>query len=606
MFAGTSTANCRIYTLSPDHPEGLTHVLRRRSAIRIPKAVYTSLTIPDQHASSDEKDTFAAVYLANWASDRSPSRLLARDEEDWSPWREYEAWKESGEREVLSSLCLLQRFHDHTLVSAEKKCQAMARRQARREHVGCGCEPAPDSEDSYDYDTDHDMDVTPEMMDTEMAILSEGAGAKGSLKGALELFGDTFPVPVSRKALGSSSVPGDTVNIRQMVKAAKQRNEELSGIQTRTDSGGRLTLDSDGDVVVARLEAVAVPPHAPVITVVNMNDPEQIPALFTPLTVPPSIQDTISLFTLAHGQAQMFVLLATEADEVMRSEKGLAEPDKVWFKSGPLRLLVLGPPGTGKTRAQLAFQWYAYQHGVHRRVLLTAYPHKAAALLNSPILTANTTCALMGIDPIGLKLYGGDSNSHRKSQGLLHGGRWVVMDEVSFYSQTTLALTSRALQQHAVYAKDMESAGRLFGGMSILLTGDLTQHTPPAGKAVFNGSAWESLCKAKGSPDIRSAVVARADDALGREAFLSFHSVLILDTQHRMMGDPAFAEMTASFACEDAVLPIAIDEFCELVNASVPKSLHDLLPMSPRVVVTRNDVKNHVARALDISQVRHR
>ena len=599
-----SAAKSQIYTLSPDHPEGLTHILRRRSIIRIPKAVYTSLSIPDQHSSMDEKDTFAATFLANWASDRSPSRQSAQGEEDWSPWKEYDAWKDSGEREVLSSLCLLQRFHEYTLVSAEKKCQAMARRQAPIGQGGWGCDPCPDSEDSYGYDTDHDMDVTPEMMDSEMATLSDGTGAKGSLKGALEIFGDTFPAPDSRTAFGSACVPGDSVNVRQMVKAAKQRNEELSGMQTRTNSGDRLTLESDGGVVLARLEAVAVPPHAPVITVVNVSDPEQIPALFTPLKDPPSIQDTISLFTLAQGQAQMFVLLATEADEVMRSEKGLPEPGKVWFKGGPLRLLVLGPPGTGKTRAQLAFQWYAYQHGVHRRVLLTAYPHKAAALLNSPILTANTTCALMGIDPIGLKLYSGDTNSHTKSQALLHGGRWVVMDEASFYSQTTLALTSRALQQHAMYAKDMVSAGRLFGGMSILLTGDLTQHTPPAGKAVFSGSAWESICKAKGSPDIRSAVMAKADDALGREAFLSFSSVLILDTQHRMMGDPEFAAMTASFACEDAVSPRTIDEVCELVNSSVPKSLHDLLPLGPRIVVTRNDVKNHVARALDISQVR--
>ena len=587
----------------PEHPEALTHIIRRRASIRIPKAVYTSLSIPDTQSSSDEKDNFAATFLANWASDRSPSRAEAQAMENWSPWSEYMAWKESEEREVLSSQCLLQRFHDHAMVTAERKCQAMARRSVPAAHAGCCDVVGPDADDDYGYDTDDGMDFTPEMMDDEMAILAEGSGARGSLKGALELFGEAFPSPESLTPLGHSCVPSSTVSIKQMVKAAKLRNEELSGALTRTARGDHLELVRVDEVISAKLVAVTVAPHAPTITVVNMSDPEQIPALFTPLNEPPTIQDTISLFMLSPGQAQMFVLMATEADEFMRAEKGLAAPERVWFTSGPLRLLVLGPPGTGKTRAQLAFQWYTYQHKLHRRVLLTAYPHKPAALLNSPILTASTTCALMGIDPIRLRLYTDSSPSHKKSQNLLHGGRWLIMDEVSFYSQTTLALASQSLQQHAVYSADQESAGRLFGKMAILLTGDLTQHTPPAGKAVFSGAAWESQCQARNKPDIRSAVTAKPDDALGRDAFRSFSVVLILDVQHRMLGDPTFASMAASFASEDPVTPGAIDDFCTLVNSSVPNSIHELLGMNPRVVVTRNDVKNHVARALDICQV---
>lgn len=587
----------------PEHPEALTHIIRRRATIRIPKAVYTSLTIPDAQSSSDEKDSFAATFLSNFSSDRSPSRSEAQALEDWSPWSEYMAWKESEEREVLSSQCLLQRFHDYAMVTAEKKCQAMARRSVPTVPAGCCDVVGPASEDDYGYDTDDGMDFTPEMMDDEMAVLTEGTGARGSLKGALELFGDSFPSPDSRTPLGPSCVSSNTISIKEMVKAAKQRNDELSGAQASPAQGDHLELVTVDNVIEARLVAVTVAPLAPTITVVNMSDPEQIPALFTPLQEPPSIEDTISLFTLAPGQAQMFVLMATEADEFMRAERGLAAPERVWFTSGPLRLLVLGPPGTGKTRAQLAFQWYTYQHKLHRRVLLTAYPHKAAALLNSPILTASTTCALMGIDPIRLKLYADTSPSHKKSQNLLHGGRWLIMDEVSFYSQTTLALASRSLQQHAAYSADQESAGRLFGKMAILLAGDLTQHTPPAGKAVFSGAAWESRCLANNKPDIRSAVTANPDDALGREAFLSFNCVLILDVQHRMLGDPIFASMAASFASEDPVTPSAIDDFCTLVNSSVPRSFHELLDMSPRVVVTRNDVKNHVARAVDICQV---
>jgi hypothetical protein len=177
------------------------------------------------------------------------------------------------------------------------------------------------------------------------------------------------------------------------------------------------------------------------------------------------------------------------------------------------------------------------------------------------------------------------------------------MDEVSFFSQTTLALTSRSLQKHAEYKNQKPGDGVHFGEMSIVLTGDLTQHTPPAGRPVFRGAAWESICLAKKWPDIRSAIDMKADDVYGRESFLSFDNVLILNTQHRMMGDPDFAAISASFASEIPVSTQAIDNFCELVNSSVPTSIHDLLHLKPRIVVTRNDVKNHISRALDIAQV---
>ena len=585
----------------------MTHVLRRAQRIRIPKASYTSLSIPVQDSSTEEKNLFASTFLANWTSDRSPARVHAQGLPDWSPWAELEAWKASDEREVRSSLCLMQRFHEHTLVTAEKRNQAKARRPVPVSDAGfCGdANIYPASEDEYDYDTDHDLDVTPDMMNEEMASLSDSSGARGFLKGALQIFGDVFPTPTSTTPLGVACVDGGTVKIRAMVAAATKRNEELSGQRKCDNNGQYLELHACDGVVSALLVAATTPPLLPVVCSVNVNDPEQIPALFTPLKDPPTIQETIALFTLASGQAQMFILLATEANEVLRREKGIASPEKEWFSKSPLRLLVLGPPGTGKTRAQLAFQWYAYQHGIHERILLTAYPHKAAALLNSPILTASTTCAMMGIDPVGHKLYTLQRNAkaHAKSQTLLHDGRWLIMDEASFFSLSTLALTSHSLRQNTLYRNGDPSVASHFGAIGVVLTGDLTQHTPPCGKPLFAGCAWETDCIRRNRPDIRSAVTANADDVYGREAFKSFSDVLILGKQHRMMGDPAFAAMTATFASEDVVTPQQIDDFCELINTSVPASIYDLLPLSPRVVVTRNDVKNHIARALDIAQV---
>ena len=596
----------KTYALMPHHPEALTHVLTRYITPRIPKALYTSLTIPTDDWSSEDKDAFAAVFLANYTSDRSESRLACRALPTWSPWAEYLAWKDSGEREVKSSMCLLQRLHDYSTVVAERSKQCKARRFVRVNDDG---DPQPtvapfgfddDSDDDYDYDLDV---VTPDMMEAEMATLTEGLGARGSLAGALQFFGPNFPSPVSTTPLGGSCI--QAVDIKKMSSAATERNKHLSGVCIDRSRDGSLQLKTNDDgTVSALLLAVARRPAEPVITLINMNDPDEFASMFTPLKEPPSIADTIALFTLAHGQAQMFVLLATEMDEVIQKRRGVSTSDRLWFADEPLRLLVLGPPGTGKTRVQLAFQWYAYQRGLHDEIMLTAYPHKAAALLNSPVLTANTTCALMGINPMTTALATKTHKAFAKSQKLLHDGRWLIMDEASFYSQATLSLTSRSLQQHALFINTRAAVASYFGTVTVVLTGDLTQHNAPTGKPLTSGASRESIHEQQGKPDIRGAVTGNTIDSHGREAFKSFENVIILDKQQRMKDDPSFAAITATFASEDPVTPQQIDDVCRLVNASVPASIDLLLHRNPRLVVTRNDIRNHASRALDIKQVR--
>ena len=597
------------YALMPHHPEALTHVLSQYVKPRIPKTAYTTLTIPAEDSSIKDKDDFASVFLANWTSDRSDARAAAQALPNWSPWVEYLAWKDSDEREVKSSMCLLQRFHEHTAVAAERSKQCKAKRPARASSSDDATDDPTDTHaifasngDSTD-DSDYEMDdVTHDMMEAEMATLTDGIDARGSLAGALKLFGDKFPTPTSTVPLGHACV--HSVNIKNMASAATIRDKQLSGNLTTKNKDGELRIEKCRDgAISALLYAAACPPAEPVVKTVNMNDPDQFASLFTPMKVPPSIEDTIALFTLAHGQAQMFVLLATEMDEVLQARNGRATTSKVWFPNGPLHLLVLGPPGTGKTRVQLAFQWYAYQRGIHKDILLTAYPHKAAALLNSPVLTASTTCAMMGIDPMKPTLYSRTSKAFARSQALLEGGRWLIMDEASFYSQATLALTSRSLRQHADFKTPPPPVAEYFGAVSVVLTRDLTQHSAPVGKPLTSGASWEMICEQQKKPNIRNAITANADDAYGREAFKSFRNVIILDKQQRMKGDPTFASIAATFASEEPVTPEQINEFCKLVNDSVPRSIYELLSRNPRIVVTRNDIKNHVARALDIAQV---
>jgi archaellum biogenesis ATPase FlaH len=45
----------------------------------------------------------------------------------------------------------------------------------------------------------------------------------------------------------------------------------------------------------------------------------------------------------------------------------------------------IGPPGTGKSAAVIAIVWFAHQHGVARRIAVTAYTHRAVINLMGDI-----------------------------------------------------------------------------------------------------------------------------------------------------------------------------------------------------------------------------
>jgi hypothetical protein len=87
------------------------------------------------------------------------------------------------------------------------------------------------------------------------------------------------------------------------------------------------------------------------------------PAPYIPLSVAPSIAECVAYFTLSADQAAVFRRLA----------EALLDPT-----APPVRQLVIGGPGSGKSRSAEAFLWFAYQHGRSAEVAVLSYTWRAA------------------------------------------------------------------------------------------------------------------------------------------------------------------------------------------------------------------------------------
>lgn len=82
---------------------------------------------------------------------------------------------------------------------------------------------------------------------------------------------------------------------------------------------------------------------------------------------------TITLFKLTEDQAVPFVRLC----DTLHAELALSPAERLQRRK-PLRMLVQGEAGEGKSRMILAFLWYALQHGGNELVSVSAYTWRAA------------------------------------------------------------------------------------------------------------------------------------------------------------------------------------------------------------------------------------
>eukprot|EP00435_Cladocopium_sp_Y103_P052258 s774_g16.t1 len=181
-------------------------------------------------------------------------------------------------------------------------------------------------------------------------------------------------------------------------------------------------------------------------------------------------------------------------------EENRFEPNQSSSQAEPLRWVLHGGPGTGKShtlkllRTELFENVLGWQHGVEFQIV--SFQAVMAELLNG-----DTIHHALGLDWSGDRTQNLPRTLERARQALQW--RWLILDEFSMVSAELLAqleLRCRELMRDLSIAKYGQHDGRVrpFGGLNIILAGDLYQLPPPKGTFLAD-IPWDLLAGRKAS-----------------------------------------------------------------------------------------------------------
>jgi hypothetical protein len=290
----------------------------------------------------------------------------------------------------------------------------------------------------------------------------------------------------------------------------------------------------------------------------------------------PSIDDTIRLFTLCPEQAFAFIQLS---DAMLLERQGLkVDP--------PVRMVLTGEPGTGKSQVLKAFQWFALQHDASDLLLTAAFTWRAALLVSTHHHPARSTCSAFAVNSITNKV--GDCSL------TIAGKRFVCLEEYSFINcrhLSHISMATRTALQVPI------GDGTAFADLHVMLSGDPCQHTPVTGHPLFAGRTNRTSRMT-------------AEELVGLEAFANFDRVVMLTQQQRITAtqDPLFY-YSRLFIRATAPPKTEIAQFCDALNSKVvtPNDFQQWATVGrvPRVVCLRNDVRKQLNWALAKLHAQH-
>eukprot|EP00883_Tetradesmus_obliquus_P015806 jgi/Sobl393_1/8963/SZX79373.1 len=302
---------------------------------------------------------------------------------------------------------------------------------------------------------------------------------------------------------------------------------------------------------------------------------------FIKLNHPIYITEVIQLFTLNKQQALAFATLATKLDNKLDN---VASPQ--------LLMLLLGDPGTGKSQVIKAFEWYAFQKGASDRVAVTSYTWRAALHVSNDVFPASSTSTYYGINSMhGNKLQKSPAIQQRRRDQLTEV--WLALnDEVSFVDQSHFNAIDKA------YHTALPFNAAPFAGVDQVHIGDPQQLPPVAGRPMF------MACQEPAPTNQESR---EAKEYNGRKLWEKFDTVIMLTEQNRISETDADGQQLLQYVkvfCNVERDPDR-DELKEVIKAidaaAVSEAeLNAMLPLEPKAVVFRNDVRMMVSRALCI------
>lgn len=246
-------------------------------------------------------------------------------------------------------------------------------------------------------------------------------------------------------------------------------------------------------------------------------------------------------FTLNKEQCIAFRITARRLHEILLAPLGAS-------KNKPLRMMMTGPGGTGKTHVVNALYALMKQYNCGYKIRFLA-PTGAAAVL----IGGQTIHSGFGIKPrakSGKKDSNDDNTlqytiSERKKAELRAEWRnvdFVLIDEVSMVSAELLCELDSVLR----FAKE---ANDWFGGINIIFSGDFYQHRP-----VKQRSLIVPITPGHGRAKGIGGETLTAKQHQGRMVWKQVDTVVELIQQKRMENDPEFAQAVLHLRgrCTDA------------------------------------------------------
>jgi hypothetical protein len=186
----------------------------------------------------------------------------------------------------------------------------------------------------------------------------------------------------------------------------------------------------------------------------------------------------------------------------------------------PLRMVLYGEGGTGKSRVIQTITESFTAYGAAHMLVKAAYTGVAASLVNGKTTHVIASLSLRSRDSV-------TDAAKKKLQDFWRNVRYLVIDEYSMLSKTFLATLSRNI----AIGKEGSSGfqpGQSFGGLNVILCGDLHQFPPVAcGKR-------EALYYPINTKD-------SMDAQIGRRIYEEFTTVVILKEQMRVT-DPTWRD----------------------------------------------------------------
>ncbi|EFJ39847.1 hypothetical protein VOLCADRAFT_100474 [Volvox carteri f. nagariensis] len=673
-----STIPPKNVAFQPTHPLYLTHVLHRLAQPRYVLLGGALPRRPQEGSTTAAAVAYYAFVLGIFKAHRG--QPVAADQtvkEAYDAW-----WMDLGSTEAgrLYRACvsvLLDNIEAEHLASARRQADYNLRRRQRRATAAtAGLAPDNSSSDPDDDDPEaargrlepdpatqppqddqvERYDFVPGQGDPTLGInLSdvaltdlydrttvEGLYAYGAARRCRVL-----PLP---NALGANTNPFirrvRTTDIPLLSEASKRLkrylviSEGTATMPTTTDHTPHLRLDRH--------------PGYPLVAVI-VTDTQQTNHItagmptYLRLPQPPSIDDTIELFTLAPDQAVPFMLMARYFDRRNEPDPGV-----------PPQMLIMGPPGTGKTQFVHALLWYTYQHDSPDWAATCAYSWAAAIAFNTPVHRSLSTHSMFGISASQSGSRGANLPKRGAHAGLQVkrnvGDGAVLIDEIGMQSHEHLGAISHSCTANVpppphlgpAHPSSRVLSGRVAGGI-----GDLLQHPQPGGSPPYRYAAnveqnpqfspsapsaqcWPASVDERGGDhaDGSNNDGSDADDDTGnRHATTSTRhtrrpvpqthtrlhdgfnlyrqlggTVFMLQKQQRQDNSPSGQQLTRFTTMFGGIQPTEarVADLVDALNQRVITDLSDLTDLEPRVVLQRNEPRHALNTRLLMLQARRK